>query len=221
MNKVPANGFPDEGIPNPHAIFSLFGHGYRNKKGVAVMATKPTMGVDILDTYKYITTESWARKQTEELRQISDHDKNGEYKKLNFYFVTFGGVFRYRRASEIAIASPYTVFDFDEPEIRKAYPDWALADALADLRSKLIADEQVDTALLFTSPNGNGIKWVVYSGSKMGLKHRDFFEVMREYIMQKHGVEVDKSGSDISRACFLPYDPECYVNPEFLTNKHN
>jgi hypothetical protein len=27
---------------------------------------------------------------------------------------------------------------------------------------------------------------------------------------------VDKSGKDVSRACFLPHDPEAYINPKNL-----
>jgi hypothetical protein len=29
-------------------------------------------------------------------------------------------------------------------------------------------------------------------------------------------VAVDASGSDVCRACFLPYDPKCYINPKHL-----
>lgn len=31
-----------------------------------------------------------------------------------------------------------------------------------------------------------------------------------------HGIDPDKSGSDVSRACFLPYDPDCFINPKYL-----
>jgi hypothetical protein len=30
------------------------------------------------------------------------------------------------------------------------------------------------------------------------------------------GADPDKSGSDVSRACFLPYDPDCFINPKYL-----
>ena len=39
-----------------------------------------------------------------------------------------------------------------------------------------------------------------------------------EYIAQKIGAEaIDvKNCKDISRACFLPFDPDVYINPELL-----
>ena len=43
--------------------------------------------------------------------------------------------------------------------------------------------------------------------------HSNYFAAVANYILQTYGVEVDKSGRDISRACFLPYDPIAYINP--------
>lgn len=36
------------------------------------------------------------------------------------------------------------------------------------------------------------------------------------YIKEVYKLEVDKSGKDIPRACFLPFDPEAYINPKYL-----
>ncbi len=35
------------------------------------------------------------------------------------------------------------------------------------------------------------------------------------YIAKTYGVAVDKSGRDLSRACFLPHDPNAYLNPAY------
>ena len=69
----------------------------------------------------------------------------------------------------------------------------------------------------FLSPSGDGIKWIIQIsppvGDLGGFSHSNYFAAVANYILQTYGVEVDKSGRDISRACFLPYDPIAYINP--------
>ena len=33
-----------------------------------------------------------------------------------------------------------------------------------------------------------------------------------------YGIVVDKSGSDVCRACFLPWDSECFINSKYISN---
>jgi hypothetical protein len=35
------------------------------------------------------------------------------------------------------------------------------------------------------------------------------------YLVQSGYPEPDKSGSDVSRSCFIPYDAEAYINPKY------
>ena len=85
------------------------------------------------------------------------------------------------------------------------------------LRNQLLQDEYFETQLLFVSPSGDGIKWIISISPPMGdlggFSHSNYFAAVANYILQTYGVEVDKSGRDISRACFLPYDPQAYINP--------
>jgi hypothetical protein len=46
--------------------------------------------------------------------------------------------------------------------------------------------------------------------------HGNYFAVVANYILQTYGVAVDKSGRDLSRACFLPHDPRVFINPQFV-----
>ena len=39
---------------------------------------------------------------------------------------------------------------------------------------------------------------------------------MQQHVAFHYGIAIDKSGSDICRACFLPHDPECYINPIYF-----
>jgi len=46
--------------------------------------------------------------------------------------------------------------------------------------------------------------------------HHDYFKAVANYIQQTYQLEVDQSGKDISRACFLPQDPNIFINPKYL-----
>ena len=75
----------------------------------------------------------------------------------------------------------------------------------------------VETALCFVSPKGRGVKWIVRLPE--WAQYDDFkltFQTMQQYVGFHYGIAIDKSGSDVCRACFLPYDPECYINPIYF-----
>ena len=50
--------------------------------------------------------------------------------------------------------------------------------------------------------------FVVPSDSK---KHSIAFEAVEKYLKTHFDVNIDKSGKDISRGCFITYDPEIIV----------
>ena len=75
-----------------------------------------------------------------------------------------------------------------------------------ELRNKLLSDEYFETEMLFTSPSGDGLKWIIPIDLEE-VNHQEYFKAVANYIQSTYGLEVDQSGKDISRACFLPYDP--------------
>ncbi len=81
---------------------------------------------------------------------------------------------------------------------------------MPQLKKDLIADKY--TCICFTSPNG-GIK-VVVNTNITSIEHHDaFYESLKDYYLTNFNIkEVDTSGSNVARACFLPYDPGCYYN---------
>ena len=83
------------------------------------------------------------------------------------------------------------------------------------LRKQLLQDEYFDTQMLFVSPSGDGLKWIIPIDTKQ-TTHSNYFAAVANYILQTYGVEVDKSGRDISRACFLPHDQQAFINPIYL-----
>jgi hypothetical protein len=81
------------------------------------------------------------------------------------------------------------------------------------LFNRLLQDDYFDTQLLFRSPSGDGLKWIISIDTKQA-KHGDYFAAVANYILQTYDVEVDKSVRDISRACFLPFDPQAFISPQ-------
>ena len=67
---------------------------------------------------------------------------------------------------------------------------------------------------MFTSPSGNGVKWIV-EVDLQGWEHSRFFKSMINCLKATELPHVDISGSDVARACFLPYDPDVFIHPKF------
>jgi hypothetical protein len=191
--------------------FSIFSRGYRNKDGQAVLATKPQQNQDIAWVYQYISSQWCAGQATETLRQMVGHaskDELSDYKKLHFETALFAGTFSYRNARGLIQRSPYMVLDVDDLDSMQQ---------AVDLRQQLCSDRNVETDLCFVSPKGFGVKWVVTLPSWTdGLTFKQQYESMRDYMCFQYGIDPDKSGSDVSRACFLPYDPDCFINSKYL-----
>ena len=79
----------------------------------------------------------------------------------------------------------------------------------------LLEDKCFTTELLFRSPSGDGLKWIIRINTAE-VSHAEYFNAVANYLRLTYGLEADKSGKDVSRACFLPYDPEAYINPKNL-----
>lgn len=162
----------------------------------------PYKDITLRDAYAYITGP-YAAAQTQKLRSISSKEEARAFKANNFAYATFSGTFSKRANSALKKASNLMCLDFDHvPEP-------------ATLAETLKEDECLETALLFRSPSGDGIKWIIQIDYE-GHTHEWLFGAISNYILNSYGVEVDKSGKDIARACFLPHDPAAYINPNFI-----
>ena len=162
----------------------------------------PHKSITISDAYNYITGP-YAKERTEHLRSIQDPAKARIYKASNFDYATFCGEFSERSNSKITKESNLLCLDFDH------------VSAHEDLFQKLLQDQCFQTALLFRSPSGDGLKWIVET-DKRGYSHTDFFKAVENYITSTYGIAPDCSGKDLSRACFLCYDPKAYINENYL-----
>jgi hypothetical protein len=165
-----------------------------------VTRTKPYKDISLADVYMVLSGH-WFKKETERLRQITDPDANRKYKSEHFPFVTFSGTFRTRRESGLINHSNLLVLDFDKLE------------DVEKLKNQLLRDKHFETELLFTSPNGNGLKWVVSINVNGKYNHGDWFEAISNYLQHAYKIEVDKSGRDVSRVCFLCFDEDAFLHP--------
>lgn len=121
-----------------------------------------------------------------------------------FDYATFSGEFTRRRDDALLAHSGLICLDFDHID---QWHDGGRLSGVYGLRYALMHDAAVDTALLFRSPGGDGLKWVVPIDLAQGT-HADWFEILSFYVSRNYGVEPDPSGRDLSRACYLPWDPD-------------
>ena len=167
-----------------------------------IRTTEPIRCITIPDIYRYIVNPRFAGMQTEALRRIADKDAAKKYKADNFDFCTFSGTFRNRSKNGLLLHSGLLCIDFDH-----------VAD-IPSLKEKLLHDEYFETELLFRSPSGDGVKWVIAVDLR-GWEHSRFCKSVFNYLRSSGYPEPDTSGSDVSRSCFIPFDPEVYINPKY------
>lgn len=161
----------------------------------------PKRKIDLVNLYNEIKGSRYI-KRTEKLRKIEDTKEARKFKASQFDYVTFSGIFSKRTDKELIEHSGLLTLDFDH-----------IAN-VEELRNKLLNDEYFETELLFTSPSGDGLKWIIPIDLEE-VNHQEYFKAVANYIQSTYGLEVDQSGKDISRACFLPHDSKVYLNPKY------
>ena len=161
--------------------------------------TKPHKAVSLLQIYNAIKGDYY-KERTQKLRTISDVGQARKFKAANFDYCTFSGTFTTRNDKALIKHSGLLCIDFDH------------LNNVQTLFNQLLKDDYFDTQLLFRSPSGDGLKWIIPIDTSQ-TTHGNYFAAVANYILQTYGIEVDKSGRDISRACFLPFDPQAFINP--------
>lgn len=147
--------------------------------------------------------------QIERLRLVKTIDKNqyGLFKRQLPYLVC--GIFSppYRRIENFGYTECFIV-DIDHIAEKGL--------EINSLRTKLIADTR--TMLCFVSPGEDGLKIMFRLSERCSDAGRYslFYKTFIQILAQQYGFEqvVDKTTSDVSRACFTSYDPEIFFNPD-------
>jgi hypothetical protein len=164
----------------------------------------PEKTVNLVEVYNSLRSGKF-RKQTFRLRSLNEKDEARNFKAVSFDYVTFSGTFNKRTDKELLAHSGLLTVDFDH-----------ISD-LPTLKQQLLEDEYFETELLFVSPSGDGLKWIIPIDISE-VSHQEYFRAVSAYIQQTYQVEMDQSGKDISRACFLPYDSVAHINLKYLNN---
>ena len=166
--------------------------------------TIPYSDVSLFEVYTVINGEYFKQK-TEMLKKVTDKKQARIFKSQNFDYVTFSGIFNNRHNSAIIKHSQLMVIDLDH------------LSNIKNTKYLLLSDTQIETQLLFTSPSGDGLKWVVKIDLDIAT-HLQYFIGLKNYLYKTYNLVVDSSGKDISRACFIPHDPNVYINPKLINN---
>ena len=162
--------------------------------------------VTLFQVYQYVRGR-WALPETERLRAIADKNERRAYKGIHFDYVTPSGVFAYCNDQSLIQHSNIMCMDLDE-----------LGERVEELFEKLKNNPMFETLLLFRSPSGNGLKWWI-SIDLTKCDHKTWFEAIRNYLMATYQLtdeQVDKSCSNVSRACYLGHDENAYLKSELI-----
>ncbi|WP_051663951.1 BT4734/BF3469 family protein [Dyadobacter crusticola] len=177
---------------SPQSEFSFF------KGGAKV--TKPSAKTTLAEVIDWIRDGRYA--EAVKAVQSAGNDKEKSFHKKRLDFVTFSGIFPVRAAANLEKHSGLIVIDFDK-----------LQDAQA-LKMHLVADPYV--AACFISPSGAGVKAVIRI--EQTEKHKEVFADLAHYFNNVYRLpdneKVDPSGSDVSRPCFLSWDPDAFYRGE-------
>lgn len=175
----------------------------------------PCRQITINDLYKYLTWDG-CKARTNDFRALPEDARKREKSKI-FDYITPGGVFTKRTLDGLQSVSGYVILDFDHLD-----PDGV----------GLFCAFYVPAVLSFVSPSAKGVKVIIdYTNifDLFGLFDLDFSQsANREYAARIYSeywaisariiddqscgkYQADRSGRDITRACFLCYDENAYL----------
>ena len=209
-----ALAIPQNLAPSPLAyasVASLVRFSYFAKP---ISRQMPTREISLVDAYHYIKSGISAQ-ATAQCRSLAPAERPA-FKRTSFDFCTFSGLFVQRKADKLVRHSFLVCFDFDH-----------LSDVEA-VSLTLLQDPYFETLLLFRSPSGDGLKWVISMEQNYSNRERFFpseppaayqalfYSAVQTYLLNTYSLQVDEKCKDVSRACFLPFDPNAYINPALL-----
>jgi hypothetical protein len=163
-----------------------------------------------LSTYEQIFEEIRTKPHPvqDEIRQLQQSDDGvnelaiENLKKTQCPGITGSGTFAQRGNKYIIAHSGVLILDFDD-----------LGDRLSDVRTKLLNDPHVWA--VWISLRGVGLKAAVLIPAD-AQRHRQSFQVAKTYFEVLTDAKVDPKCKDVSRLCFISYDPAIEVKNSTL-----
>lgn len=149
-----------------------------------------------------IRSGKW-KNQIDRLRQLKQSDQAAYSKeKLSLPFFTMTGTFSERNKGGFRKPSGYIILDIDGLSVEQ----------LSEIKQTIESDHH--TAICFTSPSGTGLKVAFRTAINNDADCKVAFSAISEYFKTAFQIVLDPTGKDISRACFVSYDPAIYYNPD-------
>ena len=134
---------------------------------------------------------------------VSDVRGGNKEKKKELPVVCFSGEFSSRSDDALFEHSGFVILDFDHVDVDST-------------KRALATDDFIHSC--WTSPSGEGVKALVKITNPE--RHRDHFRALIKYFERTHGLELDESGINESRACFESYDPDIIIKDEYKKFGH-
>jgi hypothetical protein len=152
--------------------------------------------VSIDYVFDKIRTGGDFKESIEKIRILNqDNEDAAQDLKKTLAGVTFCGIFKNRKAKDLIKSTGLAILDLDH-----------LGNDLNRIREDFSADPYIYA--IFVSPRGNGLKMLIRIPEvKDDTEFKKYF-----FALQNRYPLADPSGKDISRFCFISYDPEIYIN---------
>lgn len=132
------------------------------------------------------------------LRKLSKPEYDEQKRKL--LAILFAGTAANRTDNDIQQPSGFMITDYDHLPIPEYVRIW----------DKITSDKH--TVIAFRSPSGDGIKAVIHIPESNKDEYRKRFKAYADYIQEPEYFDI--KNSNISRLCFVSYDPDLYENYE-------
>lgn len=163
-------------------------------------ASTQTIGID--QFLEAIKSGRW-QDRVLKIRTIEDIElRRAEKAKLPN--VTISGIFTKRVDKECKLHSGFIGVDIDN-----------LGSEVESTRALLQQDPYVYSA--FTSVSGTGLCALIRIDPE---RHRDAFEGIADYMIKKYQIIVDPTGVNVSRARFVSFDPDLFVQKSSVFKKY-
>lgn len=159
--------------------------------------TTPQANISLGEVFESIKSGEH-RQRVAWVRECWDNDDKEAWleAKKGLPGVCWAGQFSTRNAKSCTAYTGLVVADIDHN------------DEPGTIRDALRHDEYCLGA--FISPTGDGVKAIFATSNKDPAKHLAAYLSLAEYIKGAYAIELDESGKDVSRLCFLSSDPECW-----------
>ena len=177
---------------------------YRNAKEVEVSFADKVFYTKLnMRTLEWIFVniqgDVW-KDRIEKVRAEKDNDARKKLKSYTLMYFNIGTFKDSKRSNANFMGSEFMIFDFDH-----------IMGNIIEEKNKLRENKNVYA--VFISPSGDGLKVITRLDAE--IKSSSEYSRIYKYYAKVFGATLNKEAdktSDASRACFISYDPDIYVN---------